>query len=96
MLHSVKMAEALQWVPTTQQQQQQQKNLFGAQQYPGKRTSRILKRCRTQYQEFISGNDLLSVASVLERVATRTVPLLTADVKTRKLVGVSREIMWSP
>lgn len=72
------------------------KKLFGAQQYPGKRTSRILKRCRTQYQEFISGNDLLSVASVLERVATRTVPLLTADVKTRKLVGVSREIMWSP
>lgn len=42
------------------------------------------------YREFISGIELLTVPS---SVATRTVSLLATDVKTRKLVGVSRKVM---
>lgn len=53
---------------------------------PRKKNATHFEEMQSQYQE---------IASVLERVATRTVSLLTADVKTRKLVGVSREIMWS-
>lgn len=34
---------------------------------------------------------LLTVSSAQEAVATKTISLLTTDVKTRKLVGVSRE-----
>lgn len=75
------MAEALLGVPTTQQQ----KSFWGSA-VPRKKNATHFEEMQSQYQEFISGNDLLSVASVLERVATRTVSLLTADVKTRKLV----------
>lgn len=45
------------------------------------------------YKDYISGNELLTIPSVLEAVLTRTISLLTMDVKTRKLTGVSREIM---
>lgn len=45
------------------------------------------------YREFISGNELPTVPSTLEAVATRTVSLLATDAKTRKLVGVSRVVM---
>lgn len=44
--------------------------------------------CPTLY---ISGNELLTIPSALEAVATKTLSLLTIDIKTRKSVGVSRE-----
>lgn len=43
------------------------------------------------YWELISDNVLLTVSSTLEAVASKRVSLLTTDVKTRKLVRVSRE-----
>lgn len=48
---------------------------------------------KEKYEESIDCNELLSILSVLETVATRTVSLLTSDVKCWKLTGVSREIM---
>lgn len=44
-----------------------------------------------KYQDFIAGNELLIIPSALEAITRRTIPLLTSDVKTRKLVGVNRE-----
>lgn len=41
--------------------------------------------------DYISNNELLTILSALEVVATKTIYLLSTDVKTRKLVGVSRE-----
>lgn len=45
------------------------------------------------YKDYISGNELLTIPSLLEAVLTRTITLLMTDVKTRKLTDVSREIM---
>lgn len=41
--------------------------------------------------DYISDNVLLTILSALEAVATKNISLLTTDVKTRNLVGVSRE-----
>lgn len=43
------------------------------------------------YWEIISDNVLLAVPSTLEAVASKRLSLLVTDVKTRKLVRVSRE-----
>lgn len=45
----------------------------------------------SQYQQYISGNELLTIPAALDAVTTRTISLLATDVKTRKLVGVSRD-----
>lgn len=42
------------------------------------------------YKDFIAGNELLSIASVMEAVNTRNISLLTTDVKSRKFNCVSR------
>lgn len=48
---------------------------------------------KEKYKEFIDGIGLLSIPSILKTVVTRAISLLTSDVKSRKLIGVSREIM---
>lgn len=45
-----------------------------------------------QLENFVSGNKLLPVPSLLETVNTRTISLLTTDIKTRKFLGFNREI----
>lgn len=44
-----------------------------------------------EYRDFIKGNELLTVPEALNAVTTWTISLLTSDVKTRKLIGVSGE-----
>lgn len=46
---------------------------------------------KDEYRDYIKGNELLTIVEVLNAVTTRTISLLTSDVKTRKLIGVSRE-----
>lgn len=48
---------------------------------------------KEKYKKFVSGNELLLMPSILETVNTRTISLLTTDIKTHKLIGVNREIM---
>lgn len=43
-------------------------------------------------RQFIPGNELLTLPSALEAMATITISLLTTDVKTRKLI-VSKETL---
>lgn len=38
-------------------------------------------------------NEFLNIPEALDAVSTRTISLLTSDMKTRKLIGVSRESM---
>lgn len=49
------------------------------------------KGLRDEYKAFISGHKPLLMHSVMEEVAARTISLLTADVKLRKFMAVSRE-----
>lgn len=46
---------------------------------------------REEYRDFIKGNKLLTILEALNVVTTMTISLLTTDVKTCKLVGISRE-----
>lgn len=46
-----------------------------------------------KYKEYISRNELLTIPSALEVMATRTISLLITDDKTQKLIGASRETM---
>lgn len=48
---------------------------------------------RKKYQNYISGNELLTIPSALEAISKMTISLLASDVNTRKLMGVSREGM---
>lgn len=48
---------------------------------------------RDDYKDFILGNELLPLPSIMEAVAARTIFLLMADVKLRKFMAVSREVM---
>lgn len=46
-----------------------------------------------EYHDFINDNELLTVPEALDAETTRAISLLTLDVKTRKLVSVSREVV---
>lgn len=48
---------------------------------------------RTKYEESFRENEFLTIPEALDAVSTCTISLLTSDVKTRKLIGVSRETM---
>lgn len=48
---------------------------------------------REECGKFISSNELIAVPSVVETINTRTISLLATDLKTRKLIGVSRDVM---
>lgn len=48
---------------------------------------------KTTYEEFIKGNKFLTIPEALNTVNTRTTSLLTTDVNSWKLIGVSRETM---
>lgn len=51
------------------------------------------KRHESQYENFVSDNELIPMPSLLETVNTKIISLLTTDIKSSKLIGVSREIM---
>lgn len=57
---------------------------------PKKMGLNITLKYGKKYQNFISGNELLTIHSASEAITKRTIFLLTFDLKTRKLVGVSR------
>lgn len=44
-----------------------------------------------KYDDYARVNEFLSIPETLEAVNTKATSLLTTDVKTRKLIGVSRE-----
>lgn len=48
---------------------------------------------KDKYKESIAENELLNIPSVFDAVSHRMISLLTLDVKTRRLIGVSREII---
>lgn len=48
-------------------------------------------RMKEEYHEYIKRNELLTIWEALNLVTTRTISFLMVDVKTRKLIGVSRE-----
>lgn len=56
-----------------------------------KKDAAYYDRMREEYRDFINGNKLLTILEALNAVTTMTISLLTTDVKTCKLVGVSRE-----
>lgn len=51
------------------------------------------KDLRDEYSSFIFSHELFPMLQVIEAVAARTISLLTADVKLRKYMAVSREAM---
>lgn len=48
---------------------------------------------REEYGKFSSGNEVIAVSSDMGAINTRTTPLLTTDVKRRKLIGVRRDVI---
>lgn len=49
------------------------------------------KKPKDEYKSFILKNGLLPMPSVIVAVVARTISLFTADVKSRKIIAVSRE-----
>lgn len=45
-----------------------------------------------EYNDFILGNELITVPTVMEAINMRTISFLTVDVKTRKFIAVTRKI----
>lgn len=48
---------------------------------------------RGKFEESFKGNEFLTIPEALKAVNTRIISLLTSNIKTRKLIGVSRENM---
>lgn len=48
---------------------------------------------RGKFEESFKGNEFLTISESLEAVNTHIISLLTSDIKTWKLIGVSRENM---
>lgn len=48
---------------------------------------------RVKYEKYIKGNEFVTIPEALYAINTRTISLLTTDIKSRKLIGVSREAM---
>lgn len=44
-----------------------------------------------EYRECIKDNELFTIPEALNAIASNTIFHLTSDIKTRKLIGVSRE-----
>lgn len=49
-----------------------------------------------RYASCTNGNELLTIPEALEAVTIRTISLLTTDVTTHCLLGVSRDTMEAP
>lgn len=45
------------------------------------------------YKDYIKGNELLTILEAFNAMMTRTTTLLTMDVRTSKLISVSKEMM---
>lgn len=56
-----------------------------------KKDAGFYTQLQAKYESFTKGNEYLTIPEALDVVATRTISLMTTDVKTRKLTGVSRE-----
>lgn len=62
-------------------------------QKPGLKRCCILCRITKKYEEYTNGNELLTIQEAFDAVNTRTISLLTTDVKSRNLISVCRETM---
>lgn len=61
---------------------------------PGpKKTMYIMKICGEKYEQYTKGNELLTIQEALNEVNIRIISLLTSDIKSENLIGVSRENM---
>lgn len=50
-------------------------------------------KLKDKYEKFINGNEFFTIPKALNAVNIHTISLLTANVKSQKLIGVSRETM---
>lgn len=48
---------------------------------------------KEKFENSFKGNEFLTINEALEAVNTRTISLLTSDIKTWKLIGISRDAM---
>lgn len=46
---------------------------------------------KERYEEFTRGNEFLKISKAIDAVKTRNISLLTTDIGTLRLIGVSRE-----
>lgn len=60
---------------------------------PNKKRHEYYSGLKEKFKPYITWNKLLSVPSLLVGVNTKTISLLTTDVKTRRLIGGNRETM---
>lgn len=58
-----------------------------------KKDSIYYEELRKKYEQFTNGTDLLTIQEAFDSVNVRIISLLTADIKSRSLTGVSRETM---
>lgn len=73
-------------------QKNQNQNRPGRKAGQGKRTN-YYEEQRVKYEKYLHGNEFLTIPEVLEAVNAEVISLLTTDVKSRQLIGVSRENM---
>lgn len=60
---------------------------------PQKNDAAYFERIQHEYEDSMKGNKFLNIPEALNVVMTRTISLLTMDVKTYELIGVSREVI---
>lgn len=60
---------------------------------PPPKGSNYYKGLKDKYGNFIDENELLPVPALMKMVNTRSISLLTTDIKTHRLIGSNREIM---
>lgn len=48
---------------------------------------------RTKYEKYIKGNKFLTIPNTWDTINTRIIFMLTTDIKSWKLIGVSRKTM---
>lgn len=70
-----------------------QAHQHGQEKEPPKKGPDYNNSLKDKFKEFISKNELLLVLSLLEAVNTKTISLLTMDLKTHKLIDVNRDCM---
>lgn len=60
---------------------------------PKKKDSAYYEQQREKYEKYLNGNEFLTIPEALDSLNARIISLLTSDVKSWKLIGVSRETM---
>lgn len=80
-------SKLLEWIPTSTSL------LAWAGNRPAKKEPEYYSGLKEQYEKFVFGNELLPMTLLLNVVSTKTISLLTTDVKSHKFIGVNRENM---